>query len=102
MDEQDVLQRLLGVEKMAAELVLEAQAAADAKVADSDHAARTEYDDAYARRLSELEAEWKNKTESIDSEYRLALDAYQTELEAKPVHEREFSQLAAKLLSGER
>ncbi|GHV68628.1 hypothetical protein AGMMS49928_08620 [Spirochaetia bacterium] len=82
MDEQNVLQHLLGVEAQAAALVDEAQAEADRRVAEGEKSCRLQFDESYSRRVEELEAEYVRETARIREDYNHQLEEYRGSLAA--------------------
>jgi vacuolar-type H+-ATPase subunit H len=98
MEETSVLRHLLEVEADAVALVDSAQAEADKRIADGEKLNREHYDQRYAEEVGKLEMEYQKQLDAVKMDYQKQLDAYRAELDAIPVDNGRFTELAGYLL----
>lgn len=98
MDETDVLRHLLEVEAAAAALVDSAQAEANRRLADGEKLNREHYDQRYAEEVARLDVDYQKQLDAVKVDYQKQLDAYRAELDAMPVDNSRFMELAGHLL----
>ncbi|MDR2418121.1 MAG: hypothetical protein LBD79_03605 [Treponema sp.] len=98
MDETDVLRHLLEVEAEAAALVDSAQEEADRRLAEGEKLNREYYDQRYAKEVAELDADYQKQLDTVKADYQKQLDTYRAELDAMPVNNSRFMELAGHLL----
>lgn len=91
MDDQDILQHLLNVEREAAALTAEAQAEAEKRVIDRERAASESYASTYATRVAEFDQEFRLESERLAAEFEKRLEDYRSELARRPVFPDRFS-----------
>jgi vacuolar-type H+-ATPase subunit H len=102
MEDKDILQHLLVIERQAAALVDDAQAEADRRIKEAEEHNRLAYEEKYQARIAELETEYQKKEDAVRAEYDKALDEYRLSLEDMPRDNKAFSALAHSLLFGEK
>lgn len=100
MEELDVLQHLLEVEKSAAELVLSAQEEADRRVAESASRLRSEWQARYEAASSELEASTRKKKELAKADQEADLASYRRELSGRSLDTDQFNRLCEEFFFG--
>ena len=100
MDDYEILQHLLDLEKQAAVLVDDAQAEADRRVSEGEKQNRTRSDEAFAKEVELLEEAYKRNIAAVKESYRRQLDVYRESIERQPVDAEVFSKLAKELLTG--
>jgi F0F1-type ATP synthase membrane subunit b/b' len=98
MDEQDVLQHLLDLENRAADLVNNAQAEADRRLAEGEKENRARYDEVYSAEVTELEASYNKNIAAVKADYSSQLEAYLEGIKSISLDKAAFSSLAEKLL----
>jgi vacuolar-type H+-ATPase subunit H len=98
MEDTDVLQHLLEVEKQAALLVDDAQVEADRRIREAEEQHRLAYDGVYRGLMADLETEYQKKVEAANSEYDQSLAEYRRTFEEMPKDGGAFSSLAFSLL----
>jgi vacuolar-type H+-ATPase subunit H len=96
--EADVLRHLLEVEADAEALVDSAQEEADRRLAEGERLNREHYDQRYAKEVAELDADYQKQLDAVKADYQKQLDAYRVELDAMPVDNNRFMELASHLL----
>jgi hypothetical protein len=99
--EHEVLQHLLDLETEAAALVDDAQAEADRRAAEGEKAARTLYDEEYAKETAVLADRYTGELKALREEYQKQLDSYREGLKDLVLNMNAFTALAEKLLIGE-
>ncbi|MDR0568123.1 MAG: hypothetical protein LBG87_02830 [Spirochaetaceae bacterium] len=99
MQEPEVLRHLLKVEADAAALADEAQAEADKRVAEVEKQNRALYEERYAQEVAGLEAHFGQEIAGIKGDQQSQLEAYRQSLEALPLRNSAFSELAGSLLT---
>lgn len=100
MEELDVLQHLLEVEKSAAELVFSAQEEADRRVADSARRLRADWQARYEAASAELESETVKKREEAKAARDQELASYRKELSGRSVNIEQFNRLCEDFFFG--
>jgi len=100
MNDKNVLQHLLDLEKQTSALVDEAQAEADRKLSEGEKLSRAKSDEAYAREFSALEEKYKKDLNDVKTNYRQQLDNYRESIEAQTLNRGAFSRLAQEFLLG--
>ena len=98
MDDHEVLQHLINLEKEAGALVNDAQAEADRRVSEGEKNSRFLYEDAYAREVESLENHYMQSITAIKNDYSKQLEAYRESLKAMSLNMENFSHLAEKLM----
>ena len=98
MDDHEILQQLLSLEKEASLLVYEAQAEADRRITEGENQNRLRYDECYAAEVDSLEEDYTKNLAALKEKYRQQLDTYRESLKTQPVNMEAFSALAKKLL----
>jgi hypothetical protein len=98
MDDRDILQHLLNVEREAAHLTAEAQAEAEKRVVDRERAAAEAYAAAYGARAAELDREFRLESERLVVEFDARLDEYRAELDRRPIYRERFSEKVREFL----
>lgn len=102
MEEQDILQHLLEVEKSAAELVLAAQEEADKRVSESASRLRAAFQTRFEEAGRELEARSRAELERAKTEAAAELERYRRELASAPLDTATFNAHCEQLFFGER
>ena len=98
MDDREVIQYLMKLEKEANTLVDDAQAEADRKVSEGEKQLRVRYEEVYTREIESLEIHYNQKIAAVKKDYRQQLEAYRENLKAQPINIKAFSTLAENLL----
>ena len=98
MEDREILQHLLSLEKKANTLIYEAQAEADRKVAEGEKQNRTRYEESYAREVELLENDYKQNLSRIREKYRQQLELYGESLKTQSIDMQAFTSLAESLL----
>ena len=98
MDDYEVFQHLLGLEKEAGVLVYDAQEEADRRISEGEKQNRIRYEEAYTREVEILEGRYAQNLAVIKEKYRQQMDLYRESLKTQPVDMKAFSSLAEKLL----
>jgi vacuolar-type H+-ATPase subunit H len=98
MDEDGVLRHLLEVEAEATALVDSAQAEADKRLSDGEKLNRERYDQRYGKEVAEFDADYQKQIDAVQADYQKQIDAYRAELDAMPVDNGRFMELAGRLL----
>ncbi|MDR3248859.1 MAG: hypothetical protein LBT39_08730 [Treponema sp.] len=96
---ENVLGHLLKIEAEAADLVDDAQAEADRRVAESEKQNRSRYDEEYGKQAEELDRSFEEEVTRIRVDYQNQLEAYRKSLDAIPVNQSRFSALMDELLA---
>ena len=98
MDDHEILQQLLSLEKEASLLVYEAQTEADRRIAEGENQNRLRNEEAYAAEVESLENGYVKNLAALKEKYRQQLDIYRESLKTQPLDMKAFSALAGKLL----
>ena len=98
MDDYEILQHLLSLEKEASVLVYDAQAEADRRISEGEKQNRIRYEDTYAREVESLEDSYTQNFAAIKEKYRRQLELYRDSLKTQSADMEAFSSLAEKLL----
>ena len=98
MDDHEILQQLLSLEKEASLLVYEAQEEADRRINEGDKQNRLFYEESYAGKVKSLENAYTQNFAAIKENYRQELDLYRESLKTQPTDMKAFSSQAKKLL----
>ena len=98
MDDHEILQHLLSLEREAAALVDDAQAEADRRLSEGEKHNRARYDESYAKEVEAMEASFTEKINLTKDNYREQLEAYRDSLKAVKTDTEGFSLLVEKLL----
>ena len=101
MDDHEVLQHLLNLEKEASALVNDAQVEADRRISEGEKQNRALYEDVYAREVESLEGHCAENLAVVREDYRKQLEVYRESLKTMPIDMKTFSILAEKLLTRE-
>jgi len=115
MDDKNILQHLLDLEKQAAALVDEAQAEADRRMSEGEKKYRIRCDEFYTRELEALEKSYAENNTAVKESYQKQLEEYRESLKTQaanpansacsvnPVYradQKAFNALAEKYLIG--
>jgi vacuolar-type H+-ATPase subunit H len=98
MDDHEILQNLLSLEKEASALASDALAEADRRVSEGEKQNRARYEEAYAREAESLEGCYVQNLAAVKEDYRQQLETYRESLKTQPVDIKAFSSLAEKFL----
>jgi len=98
MDDHEVLQHLLNIEKEASGLVKDAQAEADKRISEGEKQNRSLYEEAYSREVKSLEEHYAQNLAAVRDDYQKQLKAYRESLKTVELNMEKFSSLAEKLL----
>ena len=98
MEDQEILQHLLSMEKKANTLIYDAHAEADRKTAEGEKQNRTRYEEIYAREVELLENNFKQNLSNIKEKYRQQLELYKESLKTQSIDMQAFTALAERLL----
>ena len=98
MDDHEVLQHLINLEKKASALVNDAQAEADRRISEGEKKNRSLYEDAYAGELESLENHYAQSISAIKDDYSKQLEAYRESLKTMPLNTENFFHLAEKFM----
>ena len=98
MENNEILQHLLDLERQAAALVDDAQAEADRRIAEGESRNRLSSDEIYARELKALEEIYKKNITAAKESYKRQLDDYMESLKTQALNTDAFRSLAEKLL----
>ena len=98
MEDYEILQHLLSLEKKANTLIYDAQTEADRKVAEGEKLNRTRYEEIYSREVELLENNYKQNLSQIREKYRQQLELYKESLKTQSVDMQAFTTLAERLL----
>ena len=98
MDDYEILQHLLSLEKDANIMVYEAEEEADRRISAGEKQNRARYEEAYAREVEFLEGRYTHNLALIKENYQQQLELYRASLKTQPVDMKAFSSLAEKLL----
>jgi hypothetical protein len=96
---ENVLGHLLKIEAEAADLVDDAQAEADRRIAESEKQNRARYDEVYGRQALELDKAYDETVARIRADYQDRLEQYRKSLDAIPVDQSRFSARVDELLA---
>ncbi|ULQ60359.1 hypothetical protein K7I13_03355 [Brucepastera parasyntrophica] len=100
MIEQDVIGHLIDVERLASDLLLDAQTEADKRRKAAKDAADLEYQTAYAKIISEMESSYESEKQKTDSEKEASFKSYQSDLEKIPQNYQDFTAFLNSLFPG--
>ena len=98
MEDNEILQHLLNLEKEASLMVHDAKAEADRRISGGEKQNRIRFEEAYAREVKSLESQYNQKFAAIKENFRQQLELYRESLRTQPVDMKAFSSLAEKLL----
>jgi F0F1-type ATP synthase membrane subunit b/b' len=93
-DSDQTLRQLLEVEKEAASVVGDAQAKANAMIAEADRAARLSYNDRYQDAVAALDEKREAALEKLKADYDDELARYRKELDAQVLNVDAFNDMA--------
>ena len=97
MNEHEVLQHLLDLEKEAAALIDDAQAEADRRVSEGEKQNRLKFDEVYSNELKALESSFAEKIAAVNEDYSKQQEQYQEGLKKASWDFKNFSSVALKL-----
>ena len=98
MDDHEILQQLLSMEKEASLLAYEAQEEADRRIAEGEKQNRLRYEESYAEEVESLENGYAVNFAAVRENYRQQLELYRESLKTQPLDMKAFSTLAKKFL----
>jgi len=98
MEDNEILQHLISLEKEASSLVYDAQAEADRKISEGENENRLRFEERYAEEAELLEKNYREIILSLKNKYKLELEQYGESLKNQPVNFQAFSELAERLL----
>ena len=98
---QETLNHLLEVEAEAQALVNGAEAEASVRITQAEKRSRAAYDERFAARSAELEAEYAREAARIHEAFRKELREYQAGLESLPRDEDAFNGAVERFFAGE-
>lgn len=93
IDELELINHLLEVEKNASILVEEAKKEADAKKTEATAIFNKEYKSKYDSAMAEKKAEYESKINQINENHQKELQGFKEQLESKPVNKAAFTKL---------
>lgn len=97
MDEQDILQHLLGIEADASALVNDAQAEADRRTGENERRNRSVFEEWYSRESREFEDRHTKEIGAVQADYEKQLAAFRESLDSMEIHKDDFSRLVKTL-----
>jgi len=98
MEDNEILQHLISLEKDASDLVFDAQTEADRKIAEGENENRLRFEEKYAGEAELLENNYREKIIALKNKYKNDLEIYGESLKTQPVNFQAFSELAERLL----
>jgi len=98
MEDFEILQHLMSLEKEASNLVFDAQTESDKKIAEGDKQNRSRYESSFAKEIELLENMYRDNLSLIREKYNKQLDDYKESLKSQSVNMQDFSVLAERLL----
>ncbi|MDR0316462.1 MAG: hypothetical protein LBH97_06135 [Treponema sp.] len=98
MNDDEILGHLLEIEAEAAELVNDAQAESDKRLAEAEKQNRADYGERCRRETEKLEAELQKIKEQAQNQYRQELEAYHEKLSSLNANTSRFSALLGELV----
>ena len=98
MEDHEVLQHLINLEKEASLLVNEAQAEADKRISGAEKENRLLHENTCAREAESLEKHYTQYITAVKDDYSKQLEAYSESLKSMSVNMENFSCLAEKLM----
>jgi F0F1-type ATP synthase membrane subunit b/b' len=101
MDDTQILQHLIEVEKNAARIVEDAQKEAAARETEADRACRAAFESAYTQGYAALEADYTRQVGEINCEYEATLDECRKALGGEPSGAAQFAALSRRFLLDE-
>ena len=96
--ELDAINHLLEVEKKASSLISDAMQEADKRISLAHLKYNSEYKTKYDKLISELDEQYEEKHDVIESKYKQEIEDYKTQLGNKTRNEEAFNSLLEKLL----
>lgn len=100
MEERDILQHLLQVEKAAAELVLSAQEEADKRIAESSQLLRSEYQSRYQKAAEKCDKQGLLDIQKAREACEEELSAYRRTLSSTTLDKKGFNTVCEELFFG--
>lgn len=100
MVEQDVIAHLIDVERLAYDLLLDAQKEADTRKAAAKEYAENEYRTAYDQIITALETAFEHAKKTCDTSRNAEYDSFSMYLDQKTINTLEFNQYLDSLFFG--
>ncbi|MBO8458452.1 MAG: hypothetical protein IAA81_09550 [Spirochaetes bacterium] len=100
MVEKDIIGHLIDVEKLASDLLADAQAESEKRLSAARAQADSEFRIAYEALIKRLDADYKNKTEEIEKKRDSDIKAYDSMLESIPLNQSRFDSFVDSKLFG--
>lgn len=100
MVEKDIIGHLIGIEKLASDLLSDAQAESEKRISAARAQADSEFKAAYEVLIKRLETEYKDKTEKIENTRDADIKAYDDMLCSIPLNVSRFNSFIDSKLFG--